>query len=74
MQNATVIGSLIKLFILQYNDVAILTLANCANTQSNYAKPICLPTGDNTFVNEKVTVAGWGALSSGNLNHNKFSF
>lgn len=53
------------LFSFQYNDVAILTLANCANTQSNVAKPICLPTGDKSFVGDKVTVAGWGALSSG---------
>lgn len=48
-----------------YNDVAILTLANCDATQSDYAKPICLPSNDVSFVGNTVTVAGWGALSSG---------
>jgi len=48
-----------------HNDVAILTLANCANVQSQYIQPICLPTGDNSFEGNKVIVAGWGALSAG---------
>ena len=32
---------------------------------SSTIQPICLASGDNTYVNSRVTVAGWGTLTEG---------
>merc|ERR1711899_478249 len=45
-----------------WNDVAILTLEDDVNFNSNI-QPICLASGGNKYVNNHVTVAGWGTLS-----------
>jgi hypothetical protein len=49
---------------LQWNDVAILTLEDDVSYSSTI-QPICLATGDNSYVNSRVTVAGWGTLTEG---------
>jgi len=46
------------------NDIAILTLETPAR-MSNSVKTVCLPTVSSTYVNRRVTVSGWGALSEG---------
>lgn len=46
------------------NDIAILTLEY--PVQIGYKiSPICLPTFDDDFTGQTVTVAGWGALQEG---------
>jgi hypothetical protein len=52
------------MYCLQWNDVAILTLEDDVQYSSTI-QPICLATGDNSYVNSKVTVAGWGTLTEG---------
>jgi len=47
-----------------HNDVAILTLEDSVEYSSTI-QPICLAAGNNLFINNKVTVAGWGTLSEG---------
>jgi len=47
-----------------HNDVAILTLEDDVQYSSTI-QPICLAAGTNKFVNNRVTVAGWGTLSEG---------
>ncbi len=49
---------------VQWNDVAILTLEDDVSYSSTI-QPICLATGDNSYVNSRVTVAGWGTLTEG---------
>jgi len=46
------------------NDIAILTLETPAQ-MSRTIGTVCLPSFDNDFLNQKVTVAGWGALAEG---------
>lgn len=47
-----------------HNDVAILTLDDPVEYSSTI-QPICLASGTNQYVNNRVTVAGWGTLSEG---------
>jgi secreted trypsin-like serine protease len=47
-----------------WNDVAILTL-DSAVQYSDTIQPICLAQGSQTYVNNIVTVAGWGTLREG---------
>jgi len=47
-----------------WNDVAILTMEDDVQFNNNI-QPICLARGSNSYVDRKVTVAGWGTLSEG---------
>merc|ERR1711936_831266 len=47
-----------------HNDVAILTMEDAVKYNSNI-QPICLAAGTSQFVNQRVTVAGWGTLTEG---------
>jgi len=47
-----------------WNDVAILTLEENVDFNSNI-QPICLAEGSSTYVDNIVTVAGWGTLKEG---------
>ncbi|XP_023347415.1 trypsin-1 isoform X3 [Eurytemora carolleeae] len=47
-----------------HNDVAILTLEEDVEYTPTI-QPICLAAGTNSFVNQRVSVAGWGTLSEG---------
>ena len=44
--------------------MAILTMEDDVQF-NNYIQPICLARGSNSYVDRKVTVAGWGTLSEG---------
>ena len=48
----------------QWNDVAILTLEDDVQYNSNI-QPICLAQGRKKYVGNTVTVAGWGTLREG---------
>ena len=49
---------------LQWNDVAILTLEDDVK-YNDHIQPICLAEGSQKYVDNRVTVAGWGTLSEG---------
>jgi len=47
-----------------HNDVAILTMEDAVEYNRNI-QPICLAHGTSQYVNQRVTVAGWGTLTEG---------
>ena len=49
---------------LQWNDVAILTLEDDVK-YNDHIQPICLAEGSQKYVDNRVTVAGWGTLREG---------
>lgn len=50
-----------SLFLLQYNDVAVLTLDSPVPFTQNI-RPICLPEAARRFGATTATVIGWGSL------------
>jgi V8-like Glu-specific endopeptidase len=45
-----------------HNDIAILTMERAVQF-NEYISPICLAAGNNQYVSQRVTVAGWGTLT-----------
>lgn len=61
--------------ILQYNDIAILTLDQPV-TFSKAIRPVCLPAGSRAYAGQMATVIGWGSLRESKylLNHEHLGY
>lgn len=58
-------NSIVNCLIMQYNDIAIITLDTPID-YSSFASPVCLPKGnDDAFDKKEAVVIGWGSLKEG---------
>lgn len=48
------------------NDIALLRLSEPIKYQVNIL-PVCVPTGNDSYVDQLATVIGWGRVKSGEL-------
>ena len=61
----------LNFFILQYNDVAVLTLDSPVAFTKNI-RPICLPQGSQNYAGLPATVIGWGSLRESMIHYINF--
>lgn len=54
--------------VLQYNDVAILTLDSPVQFRRDI-RPICMPSGSAAYAGKTATVIGWGSLRESKDTH-----
>jgi hypothetical protein len=47
---------------LQHWDVALITMKEPVPATYEHIRPVCLPSGHQTYANEMGTVVGWGSL------------
>ena len=48
-----------------YNDIAVVKLGNPVPAYTEYVRPVCLPSANQSYENMICTVTGWGAAHSG---------
>lgn len=48
-----------------YNDIAIVKLGNAVPAYTEFIRPVCLPSANDSYDGMICTVTGWGAAHSG---------